>query len=1286
MTASTPLAANTGGMIGSLRYTATDITSADSREYNFWNVSLNGLTISGDRATGGFIGYVPEKSPSIYLNECSANNLKVNGTLSAAGGVIGYMLGNANLYINTLTEEPSEFNESVTSDNSSKGNTLVDTNCGGIIGQLGNITANANSEVIIRNVTVTATNGHIGNKKSEANSAFNGVGGAIGLANAEGSSEKIKILLINFNLDKVNLYGKNVGGLIGNAKNKLIVRAYNCHIAGDSNTTFSGIDHVGGLFGYFPASGTGTVEFNKNTYSNHIDGCSVSGYTISATSGAGGLIGTNNDLRKICNSKVENCEIKGVSSTITGGIIGSCGANVNAYNIVVNGVTLSGSSSYYGLFSGYSNSKTFKIVGWSVQGTNSPDNKIFGGTSNTTTVIPADYNGACLDESTRGENLSDITTAKNISRVDASDDNFPYATSSPAKNVGTSAKFLTGDGTSADAVKKIIAECEDKANLKHYTYTNIKNDIANYKQLNFSTEQDILKDIPVILIDNTDEISKQINSYLSILTNNTVSNASAVKVYTANISGDDVTLSTATENLTVNCNVTDKKFTRFQAKSDKFDSDTRGQFTLIDVQYNDPTVSSNAKVVYHVYVPVMTRKIYQYDFYTTAFSGTQYYPSKYTNETGNNGFNGSNAKVLIENYNTPMTAYLRWAYPAETFIKDIMGGSSGLDWNYKKELSLTVNYGRTIPAGTQLVLIDKNNKNKEYYYTVTGKEEYEGLKLTLSLSNFTDSNDKAYSEVTFADMVSSQLNFTKTIDESGRFVEDANGDMQVNINGEITTIRVANDSDTNRFDLSTDTDYLTEDYYLTVTTAKEEGVLNHQFQLTSPSSLYPNVSGKLNGAVKNNHSVQLNFADLFSNEIEVTTLDDNTNVEMTDDNNDVNISTVSTIKFNTTNATLINNLKLLLNTNSIPIYHSNHIFMNKKSVNDGAAEKIIGDTDSITIINGNNTVTAYDKDGKVISSPSTLNYTSVSGEPATNFFEVSEQNNGAAIDLRQWLTAGGDGVAPTVKITTNFKITYSHGGIITQFPERQQSEESTNIGTFVSVRSSLAFDADDTTYSNNVSKTADDSVNRLYYRHAMTDVKLKYNAYHPVSSGSPDEDRGYGQTKANDQLGINVFDEETDMNSVIHTRGVFDASQLSAIDKKCLNIRWTIELQCKNDGYNDDLKLSDYLNSVTIKDINENELKTFNSGELGKTKLEYSAARDNFEEPDNAGLFDVYIDLDVKTGKDLEKVKDAFYSNYRIVLTASLYEGSTAIDGSTDNDYIIYTNAHLDAKFIDKAS
>ena len=1294
MTSDTNKAANTGGMIGSLRYTATDITSAVSREYNFWNVSLNDLTISGERVTGGFIGYVPDKSLSIYINECSANNLSVKGTLAAAGGVIGYMLGNANLYVNTLTEKTSEFNESVTSDNSSKGNTLVDTNCGGIIGQLGNKTANANSEVIIRNVTVTATKGNIGNEKSEANSAFNGVGGAIGLANSEGSYEKIKILLINFNLDKVNLYGKNVGGLIGNAKNRLTVRAYNCNVEGNGDNKLSGIEHVGGLFGYFPATGNETVKFNEKTYSNYIDGCSVSGYTISqtnASNGAGGLIGTNNAERKICNSKVENCTIKGGNSlSRIGGIIGNnTNGNISAYNIVVNNVNLETTSSYYGLFSGYSGGKTFKIVGWSVQGDNTKADKVFGTANNTATVIPADYNGACLDESTRGKNLSDITMPTNISRVDTTDDNFPYATSSPAKNVGTGAKFLTGDGTSAEAVEKIIAEYNDtKYSAKRYN--KIGNDIANYKNLTFSTEQDILKDIPVILIDNTKDICEQINSYLSILTNNQVSKASAVKVYKANINGDNVTLSESTNELTVEYGLDDKKqlFNKFKAKSDKFDSDTRGQFTLIDVQYTDPTVSKSTTVVYHVYVPVMTRKIYQYDFYTTAFSGTQYYPSKYTNETGNKGFNGSEPKVLVENYDTPVTAYLRWAYPADTFIKDIMGGSSGLDWSYNKVLNLNVNFGgteKTIPKGTQFVLIDKNNKNKEYYYTITGKEKYNGEILQLPFSDFTDSSGKAFSEADFSDMVSSQLEFTKTTKADGSFVEDEKGNMTVMIGGKKTTIRTANDSDADRFDLSTYTGNLTEDYYLTMTTAKAENVLFHQFQLTTPSSLYPNVSGKINGAVQNNHSVQLNFADLFSNTIEVETLEGNTNVVMDDVKNDVNITTVSTITFNTTDKDLISALKALLKNNNISIYHSSHIFMNKRNTNGGVAEKMIGDIDGIEMIKGADTIAAYDSTGVELTEPPKLEYDTVCGKASANFFEISEQNNEKAIDLRPWLTAGETGVAPEVKIKTSFKIIYTHSGIVTQFPERQNSAENTDVGTYVSARSSLAYDAADTTYSSSVSDTVEDSKKCLYYRNAMTDASLKFNAYHPISSGTPDEDRGDGQTKANDQLGINTFDEETETNSLIHTNGIYDASQLSALDKKNLKIRWTIELQCKQDGYTDDLKLSDYLNSVTIKGVDEQTLETFNSGELGKTKLEYSAARDNFEELDNAGLFDVYIDFDVKTGADLEAVENAFYSNYKIVLTASLYEGSAMIDGSAADDYIIYTNAHIDPKFIDKA-
>lgn len=319
-----------------------------------------------------------------------------------------------------------------------------------------------------------------------------------------------------------------------------------------------------------------------------------------------------------------------------------------------------------------------------------------------------------------------------------------------------------------------------------------------------------------------------------------------------------------------------------------------------------------------------------------------------------------------------------------------MGGSSGLDWNYNKVLNLNVNFGgteKTIPKGTQFVLIDKNNKNKEYYYTITGKEKYNGEILQLPFSDFTDSSGKAFSEADFSDMVSSQLEFTKTTKADGSFVEDEKGNMTVMIGGKKTTIRTANDGDTDRFDLSTYTRNLTEDYYLTMTTAKAENVLFHQFQLTTPSSLYPNVSGKINGAVQNNHSVQLNFADLFSNTIEVETLEGNTNVVMDDVKNDVNITTVSTITFNTTDKDLISALKALLKNNNISIYHSSHIFMNKRNTNGGVAEKMIGDIDGIEMIKGADTIAAYDSTGVELTEPPKLEYDTVCGKASANFLK-----------------------------------------------------------------------------------------------------------------------------------------------------------------------------------------------------------------------------------------------------------------------------------------------------------
>jgi len=84
----------------------------------------------------------------------------------------------------------------------------------------------------------------------------------------------------------------------------------------------------------------------------------------------------------------------------------------------------------------------------------------------------------------------------------------------------------------------------------------------------------------------------------------------------------------------------------------------------------------------------------------------------------------------------------------------------------------------------------------------------------------------------------------------------------------------------------------------------------------------------------------------------------------------------------------------------------------------------------------------------------------------------------------------------------------------------------------------------------------------------------------------------------------------------------------------------------------------------------------------GGTRWYYQDERDVFEEADGDGLFDIYLDFYVKTGADLQAV-NAFYSNYQIILTAVLCEGTSPIDGTADNDFLIYTNARLDPTFVD---
>lgn len=1337
----------TGGLIGNLSYSG----NTAERVYNIWNVSLNNLKITCDGRVGGFFGKLPQKTLYIYINDCDANNLNIETSFNDAGAIVGSLDGNNNirLFVNTLSDKVNNYKISIKS--------ATYFSCGGLIGWMKaqyvtlmniNIIGSGDKRIGIIDESSIQQNNNNSVKDYRA-------GGAIGYI--EGGN----VLLDNVNVYGVNIYGGHSGGLIG-SMNSPTLRIYNCGVHGksddkvpiDDNETYyiEGYRQAGGIVGYQNNNNT-DIKYDSITYSNDIDGCYVNNYTIkqyqnSGDVGAGGIIAcnSNNINRKIANSMVSDCTIacngQGENRGM-GGIIGwtkgDNGIGVQCYNIAVKNLTFDTTKasntttnavkSYYGLFCGCANnSPAIKLVGYTAQGTNkvnvafydklttcprnvefdlgrkwdNPDPVIPSIYHSSSYIIYADYDGSCLNPDTRKTEFSDQTLATNVSKAVSNDDNFPYVTSSPFHKFGTNGKFLTGDGVSKSAQSNIISSLNDHLDAKQYkniteTDKTVYNQLIDEKKL--VTDDETLPDIPVIIMDSaTYDYDTAIKAYLRILTNNKYKFDGSDETGIYNIDILSCNTNGAEPTISKTLHYTGGKFSMDKSE---FDSNTVGQFSLIDVQFFAP--NDTTKVAYHLYVPVITKKLYYYGFKTTVFSGTHYYESKYTSETGDIGFNGNNPKVLMENYGTPVTQYLRWTYPTNTLVSDVLAGGFGLDWNYKKDIKITMSYGDKIPAGSKLVLIDKNNQNKEYYYTVSGNETYNGQTLILDFDSFKDINEEKPNIVNFQSLVTEQLNFQKSdinTEERGTFVEDSeNGTFTVKIDGQDTKLRLANDNDTDTFNLSVEQTEMYEDYYLTIYSEEDKGTLYHQLQITSANPLTPNKPGKISSSGKELHSVQINLANLFSNTISVTTVDSDTstNIEMNDIKNDVNVHVTSVIKFNYTDVDELNNLKALLTTNSIPIYHSKHVYMNKRSTNNGAAEKIIGDIESIKMISDSyNTITAYSTYDKYestenvkISEPSPKSYSDVNGEAVTNFFEVREMNEGNEINIADYLTSGDPGVAPTVVVDSCFKIKYSHAGIIVQFPERDKSEESSNIGTSVSARSSLAYSPSDTTYSSSMSDIAEDSAKRLYYRYQMTDADLKFNVYHTDIDKS-EEVSGDIITKANDQLGINIFDSGTDKKSVIQTKGIFDASQLSALEKNNLNVRWTIELRCKQDNYSDDkdLKLLDYLNGITVKDVDENTLATLtNSSSEGIMQNEgkkwyYQAERSKFEEIDNPGLFDIYLDFDVKTGADLQAVANAFYSNYKIVLTATLCEGSSPIDGTSDDDYLIYTNARLDPTFV----
>ncbi len=134
------------------------------------------------------------------------------------------------------------------------------------------------------------------------------------------------------------------------------------------------------------------------------------------------------------------------------------------------------------------------------------------------------------------------------------------------------------------------------------------------------------------------------------------------------------------------------------------------QFSLMDVQFYNPNNTLKEEVVYHLYIPVLTKKMLMFEFRSASESGTD---NKAVNFTGY-------GNTLAESLESWYTGYLHFTY-SQTELQSILESGSGLNWNSPKTVQFLYqsdSVDAKLGDDTQFVLCDPNKNDQHYYATL----------------------------------------------------------------------------------------------------------------------------------------------------------------------------------------------------------------------------------------------------------------------------------------------------------------------------------------------------------------------------------------------------------------------------------------------------------------------------------------------------------------------------------------------------------------------------------------
>lgn len=829
----------------------------------------------------------------------------------------------------------------------------------------------------------------------------------------------------------------------------------------------------------------------------------------------------------------------------------------------------------------------------------------------------------------------------------------PYVNINPSKTVGD--KIFTGDlvGGNMQTIISDAASYTNGTTQKSYginsTIKTYAEDLGNSKLTTFkqASELDVqeLNDLPVLLIDDNSSlnITQMLAKYISVLTNYDVLDSSSNKLKTTDL----MNVSTATyvydngslkksdkSTLTFN-----SKTGYFKVTDGQYDNDGTNRFTVVTLDYTDPTGSG--KTALRLHIPVFVRKVLDFSFQSYVISGTDYNHSHYTDKT----------KLAFESFDAPVTTYFKYSYykSANEWEKMLNNGDSLL-WSFDKKLYLigdNATDSGVLTDDTKLTLVDANNNDKTYHSTASD------AKFNKTTGELDLTNISGFKPVTMNDVLLRYASVTAAESSDGTLVEAADEATATVKTSDGKYYRPAGENETGTYKIivsansdtpknANDEMIISENYYLTINipeTGSSKKVIKNFVNYYSgnrPRKLNGNIPTNL-VQVTNNDTGAYVIANFFTQLVSVTAHDPE---EITASNNFVRATMTSKISIDQSLRDTFNGYK----SDDFNMYQAFKFSMKNFDENDaGANAKIIAGTSvnvDYSILNSSDTELSNAK----ISKTETLSEAKDSYMlmyPDSVYDYINSDTNGS------------------ITVKADISLTYGTAGIIDQFPERKDGDTKTGIG--VNAASYVAYSQNNIENSS-ISKSGDMPARR-YYRKAMTVAQLNYNVAESTVLESKDSPFS--------QLGINAKDMTTE-EMAITANAIYDLSALSRSTKDSgKKIQYTMRLYVKDNSgdYKQTNDISKYLSSFTLENA------TSNSGLNGK---ECVFTTDYNGEEQNTAV----TKFTVKTGKAFEE-QGLTYANYRVELTAVLLnDNNSVVNGTTSSDYVVYTNAKIETGFI----